>query len=284
MLKIAVFPNVSKPDSAKVLKRIFQFYEDKDVELMLPVDESRFFGMEEYGVQNIEQVRADIALSLGGDGTLLGVCRRYGAMEVPVCGVNIGTLGFMADIEPDELERKLQKLLEGDYHIDRRLMLAGYLKSQGKEKFLGHAINDVVVTKGGVARMLSLGLTINDTHLIDYKADGLIVSSPTGSTAYSMSAGGPIMNPNIKALVLTPICAHTFNIRPLVIGQDDVVHIEIAAIHQDIIVSFDGQECFRLLPGDEVIVKKSDVQACIVKFEDKDYYSILRSKLWKSDE
>ena len=118
MLKIAVFPNVSKPDSAKVLKRIFQFYEDKDVELMLPVDESRFFGMEEYGVPNIEQVRADIALSPGGDGTLLGVGRRYGAMEVPVGGVNIGTLGFMADIEPDELERKLQKLLEGDYHID----------------------------------------------------------------------------------------------------------------------------------------------------------------------
>ncbi|SFT34199.1 NAD+ kinase [Selenomonas sp. GACV-9] len=281
MLTIAVFPNVNKPQAPEVLKRIFAFYRDKDVRLMLPIDESRFFDMEEYGVPDIETVAADIALSLGGDGTLLGVCRRYGAMAVPVCGVNIGTLGFMADIELSELETKLQKILDGDYRVEHRLLLAGFVCSQGKQRFLGHAINDVVVTKGGVARMLHLGLSINDSHLIDYKADGVIVSSPTGSTAYSLSAGGPIMNPTIQALLVTPICAHTFNMRPLVVGEEDVVHIEIAAIHQDIIVTFDGQESFRLLPGDEVMVMKSNVQAGIVKFDDKDYYQILRTKLWK---
>jgi len=284
MLKIAVFPNVDKPDAPAMLQRIFDFYADKDVQLMLPVDESRFFGREAYGVPDIEHVPADLALSLGGDGTLLGVCRRYGEMAVPVCGVNIGTLGFMADIEPNELECKLQKLLDGDYHVEHRLLLAGFVKSPEKEsRFLGHAINDVVVTKGGVARMLHLGLSINQTHLIDYKADGLIVSSPTGSTAYSLSAGGPIMNPNIQALLLTPICAHTLNFRPLLIDEEDVVHIEIAAMHQDIIVTFDGQESFRLLPGDEVIVQKSRAQAGIVKFEDKDYYQILRTKLWRNE-
>lgn len=281
MQTIAVFPNVGKPQASEVLQRIFSFYQDKDVRLILPVDESRFFGMEEYGVSDIEHVPADLALSLGGDGTLLGVCRRYGAAAVPVCGVNIGTLGFMADIELSELETKLQKILQGDYRIEHRLLLAGFVRSQEEERFLGHAINDVVVTKGGVARMLHLGLSINDSHLMDYKADGVIVASPTGSTAYSLSAGGPIMNPNIRALLITPICAHTFNMRPLVVGEDDVVHIQIAAIHQDIIVTFDGQESFRLLPGDEVIVMKSNVQAKIVKFEDKDYYQILRTKLWK---
>lgn len=122
MQTIAVFPNVSKPQAAAVLQRIFTFYQDKDVRLILPIDESRFFDREEYGVPDIEKMPADIALSLGGDGTLLGVCRRYGSMAVPVCGVNIGTLGFMADIELDELETKLQKILDGDYRIEHRLL------------------------------------------------------------------------------------------------------------------------------------------------------------------
>lgn len=283
MLTMAVFPNVDKPQSPQILSRIVRFCSDKAVQIIMPVDEARFFGLEEYGVHDIETTPADIALSLGGDGTLLGVCRRYGAMAVPVCGVNIGTLGFMADIEPDELELKLQKILDGNYYVERRLLLAGFVKSSDDkaERFLAHAINDVVITKGGVARMLHLGLSINKSHLVDYKADGVIVATPTGSTAYSLSAGGPIMNPTIRALLVTPICAHTFNMRPLVVGEDDAVNIKIAAIHQDIIVTFDGQESFRLLPGDEITVVKSNVQAGIVKFEDKDYYQILRTKLWK---
>lgn len=282
MQKIAVFPNVNKDQSLETLRRILNFFEDKDVQLMMPKDTSLYYGMEELGVDDIEKKEADMALSLGGDGTLLGVCRRYGSMAVPVCGINIGTLGFMADIELNELEAKLQKILTGNYNVERRLLLAGFVKSYGQQRFLGHAINDVVITKGGVARMLQLGLSINETHLMDYKADGLIVSSATGSTAYSLSAGGPIMNPNVRALIVTPICAHTFNMRPLVINEDDIVHVHIAAVHQDIIVTFDGQESFRLLPGDEIIVRKSEEQACIVKFEDKDYYQILRTKLWKN--
>ena len=248
---------------------------------MLPMDEARFFRCAEtYGVENIEQAPADMALSLGGDGTLLGVCHRYGRNEVPVCGVNIGTLGFMADIELDELEDRLEKILVGGYYIEQRLLLAGFVKSNGRERFLGNAINDVVVTKGGMARMLRLGLSINETHLMDYKADGIIVASPTGSTAYSLSAGGPIMHPTIQALLVTPICAHTFNMRPLVVNEHDVIHIHIAAVHQDILVTFDGQESFHLLPGDEVVVRKARQSARIVKFEDQDYYQILRTKLW----
>lgn len=280
-MRIAVFPNVDKPNAGAVLDRIFRFFSERDVQLMLPMDEARFFGCAEtYGVENIEQAPADMALSLGGDGTLLGVCHRYGRNEVPVCGINIGTLGFMADIELDELEDRLEKILVGGYYIEQRLLLAGFVKSNGRECFLGNAINDVVVTKGGMARMLRLGLSINETHLMDYKADGIIVASPTGSTAYSLSAGGPIMNPTIQALLVTPICAHTFNMRPLVVNEHDVIHIHIAAVHQDILVTFDGQESFHLLPGDEVVVRKAQQSARIVKFEDQDYYRILRTKLW----
>ena len=280
-MRIAVFPNVDKPNAGAVLDRIFRFFSERDVQLMLPMDEACFFGCAEtYGVENIEQAPADMALSLGGDGTLLGVCHRYGRNAVPVCGINIGTLGFMADIELDELEDRLEKILVGGYYIEQRLLLAGFVKSNGRERFLGNAINDVVVTKGGMARMLRLGLSINETHLMDYKADGIIVASPTGSTAYSLSAGGPIMNPTIQALLVTPICAHTFNMRPLVVNEHDVIHIHIAAVHQDILVTFDGQESFHLLPGDEVVVRKAQQSARIVKFEDQDYYQILRTKLW----
>lgn len=282
MLTIAVFPNIHKPEAPRVIQRILDFFADKDALIIMPLEEARFFRRAGYGVPDIENVPTDIALSIGGDGTLLGVCRRYSHHAVPVCGINIGTLGFMADIELDELEKKLQKILDGDYIIEHRLLLAGYVISDGKKRFLGHAINDIVV-KGGVARMLYLGLTINQSHLLDYKADGILVSTPTGSTAYSLSAGGPIMNPNVRALIVTPICAHTFNLRPLVIREDDTVHIQIARVQQDIIVTFDGQQVFRLLPGDEVIVQKSNAQADIVKFEDKDYYQILRTKLWKQN-
>lgn len=280
-MRIAVFPNVDKPNAGDVLDRIFRFFAERDVQLILPMEEARFFGCAEaYGVENIEQEPVDMALSLGGDGTLLGVCHRYGRREVPVCGINIGTLGFMADIELDELEDRLEKILVGSYYIEQRLLLAGFVRRQGRERFLGHAINDVVVTKGGMARMLRLGLSINETHLMDYKADGIIVASPTGSTAYSLSAGGPIMNPTIQALLVTPICAHTFNMRPLVVNEHDVIHIHIAAVHQDILVTFDGQESFHLQPGDEVVVRKAQQSARIVKFEDQDYYQILRTKLW----
>ena len=189
-------------------------------------------------------------------------------------------MGFLADIELTEIENKLDKILHGDYHIEERMMIAGYVKTEQKERFLGNAINDVVVTKGGVARMLQLGLSVNGVRVTDYKADGIIVSTATGSTAYSLSAGGPIINPRVCALLLTPICPHTFNIRPMVISAEDVVGIHIAAVHQDIIVTLDGQESFRLLPGDEVIVRKAAIPAKIVKFKDKEYYQTIRSKLW----
>ena len=167
----------------------------------------------------------------------------------------------------------------GEYNIERRLLLEAYVNNELGEKFLGQAINDVVIAKGGAARMLNLGLYINQTHLMDYKADGLIVSSPTGSTAYSLSAGGPILNPTIRGVLLTPICAHTFQIRPLVVGENDLIRLKIGNVHQDVIVTLDGQESFYVQPGDEIIVKKAKATAQIVKFEDKDYYKVLRTKL-----
>ncbi len=279
MMQIAVFPNISKRRAGEIVERIFNFYKNKDVRLVMPATEARQFRKEEYGLPCVERVHVDMALSIGGDGTLLGVCRRFGDQSVPVCGINLGTLGFMADIEPRELESRLAKILAGQYRVERRLLLSGYVRNELGEKFLGNAINDVVITKGGVARMLHLGLYINRTHLMDYKADGIIVSSPTGSTAYSLSAGGPILNPNIRALLLTPICAHTFQMRPLIVNEDDEVLIKISAM-QDVIVTLDGQVSHNIQPKDEVVVRKSAATAQIVKFDDKNYYDVLKAKMW----
>ena len=279
MMQIAVFPNISKRRAGEIVERIFNFYKNKDVRLVMPATEARQFRKEEYGLPCIERVHIDMALSIGGDGTLLGVCRRFDDQGVPVCGINLGTLGFLADIEPRELESRLTKILAGQYRVERRLLLSGYVRNDLGEKFLGNAINDVVITKGGVARMLYLGLYVNQTHLMDYKADGIIVSSPTGSTAYSLSAGGPILNPNIRALLLTPICAHTFQMRPLIVNEDDEVLIKISAM-QDVMVTLDGQVSYQIQPNDEVVVRKSKATAQIVKFDDKNYYDVLKAKMW----
>ena len=283
MKTVAVFPNLIKPETRDILTRIRAFFATREARIILPRVRAAEFGMGDCGVDDIERQPADFALSLGGDGTLLGICRRYASNPVPVCGINMGTLGFMADIEQNELEERLEKLCQGDYHVEWRRFLAGYVtQSDGMERFLGYAINDIVVMKGDAARIISLGLAVNDTPLVECKADGFIVASPTGSTAYSLSAGGPIMNPMVRGLLLTPICAHTLNIRPLIIREEDIVHINLIDTRQSIIVTLDGQETTPIHPDNIVTVRCSDVRAGIIKFEDKDYYQILRTKLWRN--
>lgn len=279
MMQIAVFPNMSKRRASEIVERIFNFYQNKNVRLVMPATEARHFRKDEYGLPCVERVHIDMALSIGGDGTLLGVCRRFREQGIPVCGINLGTLGFLADIEPNELEMRLGKILIGEYIVENRLLLSGYVRNELGERFLGNAINDVVISKGGSARMLTLSVGINNTHLMNYKADGLIVSSPTGSTAYNLSAGGPILNPTIRALLLTPICAHTFQMRPLVVSEDDEIKINVVAA-RDLIITLDGQESFQVQPTDEIIVRKSRKTAQIVKFADKNYYDILKAKMW----
>ena len=280
MQYIAVFPNAEKKDAPQVISRIVRFFADKDVQLMMPMDSASFFHYEKYGVPDMKKQEIDMALSIGGDGTLLGICRRVYEQNVPVCGINIGTFGFLADIELSELESKLDKIMQGEYYLEERMVISGFVESAGhEERFLGHAINDVVVTKGGAARMLQLGLTVDGFRVMDYKADGLIVSTATGSTAYSLSAGGPLINPKVKVLLMTPICPHTFNARPMVMDENDEIKIDIAALHRDIIVTFDGQESFHILPGDAVIVRRAPLPAKIVKFDDKNYYQTIRTKL-----
>lgn len=285
MLTIGIFPNPNKESADLVLRRIINFYKTKDVKLLMPQAAAEAFGYPELGFKDIcndeLKDKIDIGISVGGDGTLLNACRKTADRNVPICGINIGRLGFLADIEITELESKLEKILNNEYHIEERLMVAAIIKRNNCMTYVGSAINDVVVTKSGFARMLTLGLSIDDCLVANYQADGLIVSTSTGSTGYSLSAGGPIINPSLRLLLITPICPHTLSARPMIISDNEEVRISISAMHKDIILTFDGQDSYNLLPGDEVLVRKSPLTAQIVKFEDKNYYQTMKNKLWK---
>lgn len=282
MKVIAVFPNIDKPESAQVLERVINFYKDKDVKLLLPNKAAAVFNHQELAVDEIYDENVDAGLTIGGDGTLLGECRKLYAKDTPTCGINIGTVGFLADIELPELEMRLEQLLNNNYRIVERTVLHGSVIRKGQKKMLGHAINDIVITKGGVSRMLHLGLSVDNYHVIDYKADGIIVSTATGSTAYSLSAGGPIIKPSVKGLLITPICPHTFSIRPMVVAEKDRIIVHVAAVHQDIQVTLDGQEYFSLEPGDDVSIRKARNNAKIIKFQDRNFYYTLKNKLWNN--
>ena len=282
MKTIAIYPNINKDESAKVMERIHSSFADKQDRVRIAVSRSiaEMFNCPEYGIDDLDNEPIDLGLSIGGDGTLLGICRKLYTRKIPACGINIGNVGFLTDIELTELESRLDNLLNGEYQVVERTVISGSVLSQGNRRMLGHAINDVVIGKGGLSRMLSLSVRIDDTMINDYKADGVIVSTATGSTAYSLSAGGPIVNPSVPALLITPICPHTLDARPMIIPDDEEVQIYIAAVHQDIQMTFDGQESFQLLPGDVVYIRKGKNPARIIKFGDKNYYDTLKSKLW----
>ena len=219
---------------------------------------------------------------------MLGVCRRFQEQGIPVCGINLGTLGFLADIEPKELESRLGKILVGDYIVEHRLLLSGYVRNELGEKFLGNAINDVVVSKGGSGRMLTLGLSVNNTPLMDYKADGVIVSSPTGSTAYSLSAGGPILNPTIRALLLTPICPHTLSSRSIILDADDEIDVEILSKKHEggveRLIVFDGNDDTVLADGDYIHIKRSERKVKIINTKSESFIQTLRRKMWADED
>jgi len=224
--------------------------------------------------------KAELIISLGGDGTLLRAARLAALKGIPVFGINLGGLGFLTQIGTDDLEVSLEKLYQKKYFIEERMMLECCIKRKGKKKIKKFiALNDVVIGKGAFARLVCLETYINDYYVITYSADGLVVSTSTGSTAYSLSAGGPIVNPRIKSMVITPICPHTLSARPLIIGENDRVRINLESIDEEAMLTIDGQEGFALKYKDEVIIKKSKYKTKLITFKEKNFYTILREKL-----
>jgi NAD+ kinase len=221
--------------------------------------------------------RADLVIAFGGDGTILRAARVAARAGVPILGVNLGGFGFLAEISTADLPAALPDLVAGRYELDERMMLQAEVERVDARTLL--ALNDVVVTKSGVARVLRLRVAVNGEHLASYPADGVIVATPTGSTAYSLSAGGPILHPKVDALVITPICPHTFNARSVVVDRNDMVEIELTVPSEDATITVDGRVDLPMGETRRVRVRRAHQTTRFVRLRSSSFYSILRTKL-----
>ncbi|MGD9159389.1 MAG: NAD(+)/NADH kinase [Desulfobacteraceae bacterium] len=217
---------------------------------------------------------------LGGDGTLLGASRKYGRHGIPILGVNLGGLGFLTCIPLEKLYPSIEMVLNNSLEIEQRLMLETRVIRDGKEVFRFQTLNDVVINKGALARIIELDVLINDEFLTTFRSDGLIISTPTGSTGYNLAAGGPILYPTISNVILTPICPFTLTNRPIILPESAVISIMMLKESEEkVSLTFDGQVGFDLLEGDKVIIYKSDANIRLFRSPDQTYYEILRRKM-----
>ena len=229
---------------------------------------------------------ADLLVVLGGDGTMLNAARLVEERSVPILGVNLGGLGFLTEISLDQLCPSLDRVFSGDYLTEERLMLRAHIDRHGEHVAQSAVLNDVVISKGALGRMIEVHIEVNDQFVTRLRGDGLIVSTPTGSTAYSMSAGGPIIHPSARALVLTPICPHTLAHRPLLIPSEVSLEVRLVRSEEGAMTTFDGQVGVAIIQGDAVRLRASEHCTKLIRFPERSYFDVLRRKLkwgWGQD-
>lgn len=227
----------------------------------------------------------DVIIVVGGDGTLLDVARMLGGVDIPLIGVNMGRLGFLVDVSPEQMTESLAAMLSGEYRQEKRFLIETQLLRQGEVQLTHRAFNDVVLHTSDVLRMLEFETYANDNFISRHRADGIIVTGPTGSTAYALSGGGPILYPSLDAIMLVPICPHTLTDRPLVLNADAVIEIAIDEQNEvPALASCDGQLNFNVAAGDRLRISRSDADVTLLHPENYDYFRILRDKLgWGRD-
>jgi NAD+ kinase len=263
-----------------VLDEVARFLIRQGLEVSLERETAHNTGLADYGAMSPAELGAacDIAVVVGGDGTMLGIARQLSHFGIPLVGINQGRLGFITDVPLGEFAEALAPMIAGDYEEERRTMLEGGVTRDGELIFEGFAMNDVVVSRGGTASMVELKIDIGDEFVANLRADGLIIGSPTGSTAYALSAGGPILHPGIAGWVLVPIAPHDLSNRPIVLPDSREITIEVVA-GRDASVNFDMQSLASLLHGDRVTVRRSAHQVRFLHPLGWSYYATLRRKL-----
>ncbi|CUH94289.1 putative inorganic polyphosphate/ATP-NAD kinase [Propionispora sp. 2/2-37] len=281
MQTFAIFPNLKKKNIDTILGWIIEYLQQRQVRVLLPGSIASQTGYNDlaYSFSTESSENITLAITLGGDGTLLSTARQMAPLNIPICGVNMGQLGFLTEVELPELSVAFDKLIAGDYRQEHHLMLDAFVIRGKKTFYVSSALNDVVVTRGGFSRMIRLNLYVNNELTTNYAADGLIIATPTGSTGYSLSAGGPIVNPNLDVILVTPICPHTLNARSLVVADHEEILIKLQSVSEDMVLTVDGQTIYNLTPGDQIIAKRSSHSASFIQFKDQNYYGKLRTKL-----
>lgn len=280
MKNIGVIVNSAKPRTGDVLPRLVAAAGQRGVKLVSCQPTTIHLP----GVDRVEEsdfpARIDALIALGGDGTLLQAVRLIGHKSMPVLGVNLGRLGFLTSVTESELEKGVDALVSGKYTTSARTMLdARILNANQVERGRARALNDMVVGWGQSTRIVTLDVSINDEPVTSYRCDGIIVSTPTGSTGHSLSSGGPILHPEAEALILNVICPHTLSARPLVVPDDVEIKIVVKQTGKKLLLSVDGQDGESLNDGDALVIKKSNHQFNLVHLPGYQYFSVLRKKL-----
>lgn len=263
-----------------LLEEIAEFVTGLGLDVSLELETAQNTGITAYEALSPDQLGAncDLAIVVGGDGTMLGFARQMARHSLPLVGINQGRLGFITDISIEHFREALAPILAGDYEMEKRAVLEGAVWRDGECIFEGLALNDVVVSRGATAGMVELRVQVGEEFVANMRADGVIVASPTGSTAYSLSAGGPILHPSIAGWVLVPIASHALSNRPIVLPDQGGVLLEIVA-GRDASVNFDMQSLASLLHGDRISVRRSEHQICFLHPKGWSYYATLRRKL-----
>jgi len=261
---VVIVTKPKQPEVARVAGELITWFKNKKVNASLEPEAA---------------ATADLAVVLGGDGTLLAAARLLGVHQVPIVAVNYGGLGFLTEVTLDEMYPALDRVLAGESVTQLRMMMELHVTREGKRLADFRALNDVVINKGSLSRMIELEACVDGQYVSRFRSDGLIVSTPTGSTAYNISAGGPIIYPTMSAMVVTPICSHTLTNRPIVLPADVKIEIMLRSAQDDVSVTVDGQVGLQLRMDDDLVVQKSDVAVKLVAPADKNYFDVLRGKL-----
>lgn len=216
---------------------------------------------------------------VGGDGTFLYTARTFLEFDIPIIGVNVGRLGFLMEVNPEDIRKAFSRVIEGEIALKRRMLLQADLFRGGKKAYSFPFLNDAVVSRGSLSRMIEIEVLLAEGDLTRYRADGLIVSTPTGSTAYNLAAGGPILTPDMEAMIITPICPHILGVRPIVTSTEENLTVRFLSGEEDTTLTMDGQEAIYLKPGDYVVVRPSGKSVRILDFGEKQFFRVLGNKL-----
>jgi NAD+ kinase len=279
-----IVANKRKPDIGALVGDLAGWLAAKGVRPLIWDDLAGLF--EGKGLVPLDRVagRSDLVIALGGDGTLLRAARAVGDRGIPILGVNIGSLGFLTEVSVDEMYESLEGILGGGFRYEDRMNVDGAIFRKGEQIESFTALNDIVINKGALSRVIEIKLAVDCGYVTTYTADGLIISTPTGSTAYSLSAGGPIVNPAMEAIIATPICPHTLAVRPMILAPTQELSVDLWAGHSlhgepEVKLTVDGQVGFDLLSGDRIVFGRSEQKTRLVLSGYRTFYEVLSSKL-----
>ena len=283
MKRVIVTPNPYRDKNFATVRRAMDILRASglDVQLCLPFEVDKSYELPRdlrFSRLDRELPNADMVICFGGDGTILHMAKAATRHNLPILGVNIGTMGFMAELESTELDQ-LSRLSKGDYTLDKRMMLDVSVLQGDKVLFHDLCLNDAVVTKGAIARVVHLSVKCDGVQAMEFGGDGVIVATPTGSTAYSLSAGGPIVEPEANNILVTPICAHDVGSRCMVASEKRVITVELTRnARRNAYLSVDGGRALRLNLGDKTVIRKADLTTKLVRLQERSFYDLVNMK------